>query len=234
MAAVNEPREDLDLRRYSEILGREIAQMQEELERLIQVTGLKNDPVLPLIKVLSSSLRLQWRLHNQAVRYFHDASDRLDREYHDTLKKTALAVQQAEAVLQTKQAGIVEQLTPKLADSVRYAVYQHGKTVKYKTLGIWAVAVLALGAIPCLFTYAAGLNAGRFQGEVASHLISVAMKAGPAEAVAWGQLMQDNDGVVAMAACRKSMQQDADGRHYCFMPVWTDPMSPAIPTASGQ
>ncbi|OYV41965.1 MAG: hypothetical protein B7Z75_14630 [Acidocella sp. 20-57-95] len=139
MAAMNEPREDLDLRRYSEILGREIAQMQEELERLIQVTGLKNDPVLPLIKVLSSSLRLQWRLHNQAVRYFHDASDRLDREYHDTLKKTALAVQQAEAVLQTKQAEIVEQLTPKLADSVRYAVYQHGKTVKYKTLGIWAI-----------------------------------------------------------------------------------------------
>ncbi len=34
MAAMNEPREDLDLRRYSEILGREIAQMQEELERL--------------------------------------------------------------------------------------------------------------------------------------------------------------------------------------------------------
>ena len=43
----NEPRDDLDLRRYSEILGREIAQMQDELERLIQVSGLKNDPVLP-------------------------------------------------------------------------------------------------------------------------------------------------------------------------------------------
>lgn len=234
MAAMNEPREELDLRRYSEILGREIAQMQEELERLIQVTGLKNDPVLPLIKVLSSSLRLQWRLHSQAVRYFHDASDRLDREYHDTIKKTALAIQQAEAVLQTRQAGIVEQLTPKLAGTINYAVHQQAKTMKYKTIGIWSAIVLALGGIPCLFTYAAGLNAGRFQGEVASHLIPVAMKAGPAEAIAWGQLMQDNDGARAMAACRKKMQQDAGGRHYCLMPVWTDPIPTAVPLASEQ
>ncbi len=234
MAAVNEPREDLDLRRYSEVLGREIAQMQDELERLIQITGLKNDPMLPLIKVLSSSLRLQWRLHNQAVRYFHDASDRLDREYHDTIKKTALAIQQAEAVLQTKQAGIVEQLTPKLAGTISFAVRQQAQTVKYKTIAVWAAAVLAIGLLPCAFTYAAGLNAGRFQGEVASHLIPAAMKAGPAEAIVWGQLMQDNDGASAMAACRKDMQQDADGRHYCLMPVWTDPIPTAVPSASEQ
>jgi hypothetical protein len=94
--------------------------------------------------------------------------------------------------------------------------------------------VLALGVVPCIFTYAAGLNAGRFQGEVASHLINVAMKSGPSEALAWGQLMQDNDGAVAMATCRKSMQQDASGRHYCFMPVWTDPIPPAVPSAPAQ
>ncbi|GAN80611.1 MULTISPECIES: hypothetical protein [Acidocella] len=234
MATMTGPEGTLDLRRDSEILGQEIARMQAELERIITVAGLTNDPTLPLLKILSASLRLQWRLHNQAVRYFHDASDRLDRAYHETIQKTDLAVRQAEAVLQTKQAGIVEQLAPKLASTVSYAAVQHAKIVKYKTLGIWSAIVLALGVAPCIFTYAAGLNAGRFQGEVATHLINVAMKASPAEATAWGQLMQDNDGVVAMAACRKSMQQDADGRHYCFMPVWTDPMSPAIPTASGQ
>ncbi|OYV57902.1 MAG: hypothetical protein B7Z71_11695 [Acidocella sp. 21-58-7] len=234
MAAVNEPKDDLDLRRYSEILGRDIAQMQDELERAIQVTGLKNDPVLPLIKALSSSLRLQWRLHNQAVRYFHDASDRLDREYHDTIKKTELAIKQAEAVLQTKQAGIVEQLTPKLAGTVNYAVHQHAKTIKYKTIAAWCAAVLAISLVPSIFTYAAGLNAGRFQGEVASNLITAAMKAGPSEAIAWGQLMQDNNGTSAMAVCRKNLQQDASGRHYCMLPVWTDPISPAGPSALAQ
>ena len=234
MAAVSERDNDLDLRRYSEQLGREIAQMQDELERAIQVTGLKNDPVLPLIKALSSSLRLQWRLHNQAVRYFHDASDRLDREYHDTIKKTELAIKQAEATLQTRQAGIVEQLTPKLAGTISYAVRQQTNTVKYKTIAAWSAAVLAISLLPCAFTYAAGLNAGRFQGEVASDLISVAMKAGPAEAIAWGQLMQDNDGASAMAVCRKTLQQDAGGRHYCLLPVWTDPESPTGPSAANQ
>lgn len=58
--------------------------------------------------------------------------------------------------------------------------------------------------------------------------------AGPAEAIAWGQLMQDNDGATVMAACRKPKQQDADGRHYCFMPVWTDTISSAVPSASAQ
>ncbi len=115
------------------ILGREIARMQEELERVIQVAGLKNDPMLPLVKVLSSSLRLQWRLHNQAVRYFHDASDRLDREYHDTIKKTGLVIKQGEVALQARQAGIVEQLTPQLAGAVSNAVRQHVKIVKYRT-----------------------------------------------------------------------------------------------------
>jgi hypothetical protein len=30
------------------------------------------------------------------------------------------------------------------------------------------------------------------------------------------------------------MQQDAGGRHYCLMPVWTDPISPAVPSAPAQ
>ena len=234
MAAVNESMDDPDLRRYSEILGRDIAQMQDELERAIQITGLKNDPVLPLIRALSASLRLQWRLHNQAVRYFHDASDRLDREYHDTIKKTELAIKQAEATLQTKQSGIVEQLTPKLAGTINYAVRQQARTVKYKTIAAWCAAVLAISLVPSMFTYAAGLNAGRFQGEVASQLISVAMKAGPSEAIAWGLLMQDNDGASAMAVCRKNLQQDASGRHYCMLPVWTDPESATSPSAANQ
>ena len=229
MAALNEPDDDLDLRRSSELLGREIARMQEELERVIQVAGLKNDPTLPLVKVFSSSLRLQWRRHNQAVRYFHDASDRLDREYHDTIKKTGLVIKQGEVALQAKQAGIVEQLTPRLAGAISNAVRQQAWTVKYKTVAAWSAAVLAVALVPCAFTYVAGLNAGRFQGEVAAHAIAAAIKAGSAEAPVWAQLMQDNDGSSAMASCRQNIQRDASGRHYCLMPVWTDPVSPATP-----
>ena len=35
--------------------------------------------------------------------------------------------------------------------NMRYTVYQHGKTVNYKTIGIWAVMVLALGEPPRVY-----------------------------------------------------------------------------------
>lgn len=38
----------------------------------------------------------------------------------------------------------------------------------------------------------------------------------------------------ALAVCRKNIQQDASGRHYCMLPVWTDRISPAVPTAPVQ
>jgi hypothetical protein len=225
MASMSAPDEDLDLRRDSERLGREIAQMQTDLDRVIQVAGLKNDPTLPLVTVLFSSLRLQWRLHNQAVRYFHDASDRLDSAYRDTIKKTDLVIKQGEVALQTKQAGIIEQLTPQLARTITDTVRQQVKVVKFKTVAAWSAAVLAIALLPCAFTYAAGLNAGRTQGEVAAHTIQAAMAAGPDAAVTWSILMADNNPIFAMAACRKSVAADADGRRYCSMPVWIDPLS---------
>jgi hypothetical protein len=89
--------------------------------------------------------------------------------------------------------------------------------------------VLAIALLPCAFTYAAGLNAGRFQGETAAHAIAAAIQAGPAEALTWARLMQDNDAIPAMAVCHQSIQQDASGRHYCLMPVWTDPAATSAP-----
>ena len=65
-----------------------------------------------------------------------------------TIKKTELAIKQAEATLQTKQSGIVEQLTPRLAGTINYAVWQQAKTVKYKTIAAWCAAVLAISLVP--------------------------------------------------------------------------------------
>jgi hypothetical protein len=89
-------------------LGHDIERMQAEMERGIQLGGLKNDPTLPLVKALSASLGLQWRLHDQAVGYFRSASDRLDRQLVDTIA-------QGEQALETRRIGIVESLAPELA-----------------------------------------------------------------------------------------------------------------------
>jgi hypothetical protein len=95
------------------------------------------------------------------------------------------------------------------------AVRQHWKIVKYRTLALSCIAVLDVAPLPCAFTYTAGLSTGRSEGENAARAIQAAMAAGLNAATAWALLMVDNDPIPAMAACRKAIQTDADGRRYC-------------------
>lgn len=227
MASLNEPDETPDPRRESQALGGDIAAMQVELDRIVQVAGLKNDPVLPLLTLLTSSLRLHWRLHDHSVRYFYDASDRLDRQYHETIQKTALVLKRGEQALEARQIGIVEQLAPKIAAGVNEAVRQRVKIVKIKTLAGWGIAVLAVALLPTAFAYTAGLSTGRSEGEAAGQTIQDAMKGGPDAALQWALLMADNNPLPEMKACRTAISTGDDGRRYCAMPVWLDPPSTA-------
>ena len=78
------------------------------------------------------------------------------------------------------------------------------------------------------FAYAAGLNAGRTQGEIVGQTINAAMAFGPDAAAAWSSLMANNDPVRALAACQKNAAAEAKGRRYCGLPVWLDsPPAPA-------
>jgi hypothetical protein len=227
MASLNEPHEFTDPRRDSEELGRDIARMQAELERLVQVAGLKNDPTWPLVRLLSSSLRLQWRLHNQAVRYFHDASDRLDRQYQETIKKAELSIKQGEQALEAKQAGIVEQLAPKIAGAVNDTVRRHVKIMRWKTLAGWGIAVLVVALLPSAYTYTAGLSEGRSEAEQASQLINSALRGGSEAPLEWASLMQHNDVTIIMKTCRENILKTDEGYAYCNLPVWLETPPPA-------
>lgn len=220
---MNDADEGPGYQRDSEEIGREIAEITSEFAHTVQIAGLKNDPIYPLLDVMLSSLKLQWRLHNMSVRYFHDVNDRLDRAYLDTIRKTELALKQAEAGLKAKQSDIVEQLIPQHTALVTNSVHRHWKIIKYRTLALSCIVVLLVALLPCAFTYTAGLSTGRSEGENAAHAIQAAMAASPNAATAWALLMVDNDPIPAMAACRKAIQMDADGRRYCSMPVWLDP-----------
>jgi hypothetical protein len=223
VAPLSEPEEGPDYQRESEELGLRIAKLGTDFTRTIQIAGLANDPIYPLLDLMLSSLRLQWRLHNQAVRYFHDASDRLDRQYHETIKKAELSIRQGEQSLEAKQAGIIDQLAPKIASTIDIAVRQRVKILKIRILAGWGIAVLAVALLPSAFTYTAGLGTGRSQGENAAHAIQAAMAAGPDAAVGWGLLMANNSPGPELAECRKSITTDEYGRRSCPMPVWLDP-----------
>jgi hypothetical protein len=105
----------------------------------------------------------------------------------------------------------------------------HGKTARLRVM-LGGAAGLAIGlALVASVSYAAGFAAGRSRGEISAHTISAAMAAGPGAASAWASLMADNDPVQALAACKKSVSTDVQGRRYCSMPVWLDPPTKAVP-----
>ena len=89
-------------------LGRDIERVQAEMERSIQLAGLKNDPLMPLMRTVLRSLGLQWRLHDQSVGYYRDVNERLDQRLADTTR-------QGEQALYAERTAIVEALAPELA-----------------------------------------------------------------------------------------------------------------------
>ena len=208
-------------------LHEQISDAQMILRRTAAAAALKSDPLAEQLQALAVCVG--------ALSDLYQASEATQIDIANTLKtQTGVIADEAIARVHASGMDIVNQLAPQLANAADRTMRMKITTLRIRSIVGLSLALALAILVPSLFTYAAGLNNGRFQAEIAAHVIPAAMKASPAEALAWGQLMQDNDGVTAMAACRKSMQQDASGRHYCFMPVWTDPISPAVPSAPVQ
>ena len=200
-------------------LGRDIENMQADIERTVQLAGLRNDPTLPLLKVLATSYNLQWRLHDQAILHQRDASGQLDRQVAESIRK-------GETALQANKLSIVEQLAPMIAKEVSRITKSRLWTVKLRT-GLIGTAVLAsLMILGGCLTYGTGYTAGRAQGESNGKVISEAMMAGPGAATAWSTIMALNDPVRALAACKQSITSDDEGRRSCSLPIWLDPFPP--------
>ena len=210
-----------------EALHEQITDAQMVLRRAAAAAALKSDPLAEQLQALAVCVG--------ALSDLYQASEATQINIANTLKTQTGAIAN-EAIDRVHASGmeIVNKLAPQLVSAADRTMRQKINTLRIRSIVFLSLALALAILLPSLFTYAAGLNNGRFQGEVASHLISVAMKSGPTEAIAWGQLMQDNNGNSAMALCRKNLQQDAGGRHYCLMPIWTDPVSPTGPSMTAQ
>jgi hypothetical protein len=217
VAAVSDDVDVSGLTQGSVELGNDIERMQAEMERGIQLGGFRNDPTLPLIKALSASLGLQWRLHDQAVGYFRDASDRLDRQLADTIA-------QGERALETKRMAIAENLAPELTKLMTKSVRTWNRSVTLRTaLNFGGIAVaLALGV--GLAGYGAGWQAGHISALAASSALAGAIhQAGPDAETALVSMVRANDVAEAWAKCQKTAVTDKGGRRVCAMPMWADP-----------
>jgi hypothetical protein len=217
MASVSEGADAPDLTVSSVELGQDIERMQAAMARGIQIGGLKNDPTLPLIKALSASLGLQWRLHDQAVGYFRSASERLDRQLEDTIA-------QGEQALETRRIGIVESLAPELAKLMAKSVRTWNRFVTLRTALIFGgfAVVLALGV--GMAGYGAGWQAGHTAGlNVSDALAGAIHQAGPDAETALVGMVRANNVAEAWAKCQNTATDDKDGRRVCSMPMWAEP-----------
>ena len=186
------------------------------LRRAAATAALKNDPLSQHLNALAISI--------SALGDMCRTTEITQIEIAHTLKSQTDVIA-GEAIIKVHASGmaIMEELAPKLAATAEWTMRQNIKLMRLRTV-IGVAAILVAGAlIPSAFTYAAGLNAGRFQGEVAAHVIAGAIAAGPEAAVDWALLMANNNPVSALAACRKNITTDAEGHRYCAMPIWLDP-----------
>jgi hypothetical protein len=198
-------------------LGHDIERMQAEMERGIMIGGFRNDPTLPLIKALSASLGLQWRLHDQAVGYFRDASDRLDRQLADTIA-------QGEQALETKRMAIAESLAPELTKLMTKTVRTWTRSVTLRTALSFGGVAVALAFGVGLAGYGAGWQAGHISALAATGALAEAIhQAGPDAETALVSMVRANDVAEAWAKCQKTAVTDKGGRRVCAMPMWADP-----------
>jgi hypothetical protein len=196
---------------------------RSEIARSIQVSGLKNDPLVHLMHAVSASLEAQHRLHRASTSHLRDVSGRLDQQ-------VAEATTTAESVISACQATVVAELTPQMTRFMEQSIRSKLWTIKLRTIlaATGAAVVLGLASVGTGFGlgYATGQDAGLRTEEM---IVKVARSDGPDAAAIWARLMSDNDPRSAMAACEKSVVRQ-NGQRACSLPVWLDPpLSPEHP-----
>lgn len=205
-----------------EALLEKIDAAQAALRQTAMAACFKDDPLSEHLNALALCVG--------ALGDIYQASEETQLDIAETLKsQTDVVTREAIARVETSGASLMEKLGPRLAASAEWTMRQRFRVLRIRTVVGLSIALIGVILVPCAFTYAAGLNNGRTQGEVAAHTIQETMIAGPADALAWAMLMRYNDAVRSMKECRKNVSTDAAGRRYCQMPVWIDPPPTANP-----
>lgn len=193
------------------------------MRRAASASQLKGDPLADQLHALAESI--------EALGTIYEASADTQLEITEKLRSQAdVVAHDAIERVHAGSEGIIAQLAPRLAAVVERTTRVQLQNARMRVMmGCGAALVIGIALVTGV-AYAAGFAAGRAQGEISGHTISAAMAAGPEAAAAWATLMADNDPVQALAACRKSVLTDANGRRFCAMSVWLDYPMKAAPS----
>ncbi len=203
-----------------DVLHQRVEEACAALHKAASTAAIKNDPLCQHLQALALSVGAHYDIYCAT----EDTQSTLARGLKaqaDTATKGVLDVVRISLTSMTAELGpqLLKAALPSMQSALRF--------IKYRTINWTLLAVAALIVVSGMFSYAAGLNHGRYEGEVTDQSIRTAMAAGPDAAGDWALLMANNDPTRAIASCRKNITTDAEGRRYCDMPVWLDP--PASP-----
>jgi hypothetical protein len=190
------------------------------MHRAASASVLKGDPLSEQLHALAASVGALGEIYEASADTQLEIAEQL-RTQADAMANNAIERVHASGVT------IIDQLVPRLAAVVEKTSRTQALNARLRVILIGTAGLLIGLAVVAGVSYAAGFASGRAQGELTAHTIAAAMAAGPAAATAWALLMANNDPVQALAACRKSVSTDANGRRFCAMPVWLD--APVIP-----
>jgi hypothetical protein len=138
-----------------EPLHEQIVDAQMVLRRAAAAAALKNDPLAEQLQALAVCVG--------ALSDLYQASEATQIYIANTLKTQTGTIDRVHASVM----DIVNNLAPQLASAADRTMRQKINTLRIRSIVFLSLALALAILLPSLFTYAAGLNAGRFQGEVA-------------------------------------------------------------------
>jgi hypothetical protein len=184
---------------------------------------IKNDPLCQHLNALALSVGAHYDIFCAAEEAQRTVAETVSR-HADIVTTGIIDTTRTSLATMTRDAG------PQLLKAALPTMQQSLRVLKQRTIIGLIVATVGLVMIAGMFSYAAGLNQGHSQGEYTAGIIKSAVLAGPEAGMDWGFLMSDNNPVPSLAECRKAVLTADDGRHYCMMPVWLDPLPGAPKT----
>jgi hypothetical protein len=199
------------------------ARVEEAKAALLEAANtavIKNDPLCQHLNALALLVGAHYDIFCAAEEAQRGVTESVSR-HADIVTTGIIDTARTSLAALTKDAG------PQLLKAALPTMQQSLRVLKQRTIIGLIVATVGLLMIAGMFSYAAGLNQGRGQGEYAAGIIKSAVLAGPEAGMDWSSLMSDNNPVPSLAECRKAVLTADDGRHYCMMPVWLDSLSTA-------
>jgi len=197
-----------------QLLREKIDKAQTALHESATAARIKEDPLSEQLNALALCVG--------ALGHIYEASEETQIDIAETLKsQTDVVTREAIARVEAAGAELALKIGPQIAAEAKWTMRQEFKVLRMRTIGILTGILLAVVAVPSAFTYAAGVNNGRSQGEDAANTIGQTMHHEPAAAaLVWAQLMDLNNPVPEMAICKQSITTAPDGSESCEMPVW--------------